>query len=101
MFSLESPHRGDSNDYTQYTIFNLKNENHPILSKICMQDGVRNSRGIRAISVRAIEVLLYFLSLSYKRKQNRMGTCYSNDHIAPDYTLVDIICNIVELPLDC
>ena len=24
MFSLESPHRGDSNDYTQYTIFNLK-----------------------------------------------------------------------------
>ena len=24
MFSLESPHRGDSNEYTQYTIFNLK-----------------------------------------------------------------------------
>ena len=24
MFSLESPHRGDSNDYTQYTIFNIK-----------------------------------------------------------------------------
>ena len=24
MFSLESPHRGDSNDCTQYTIFNIK-----------------------------------------------------------------------------
>ena len=24
MFSLESPHRGDSNVYTQYTIFNIK-----------------------------------------------------------------------------
>ena len=23
MFSLESPHRGDSNDNTQYTIFNM------------------------------------------------------------------------------
>ena len=24
MFSLESPHRGDSNEYTQYNIFNIK-----------------------------------------------------------------------------
>ena len=24
MLSLESPHRGDSNEYTQYTIFNIK-----------------------------------------------------------------------------
>ena len=24
MYSLESPHRGDSNEYTQYTIFNIK-----------------------------------------------------------------------------
>ena len=35
MFSLESPHRGDSNEYTQYTIFQYKKENHPNLSKIC------------------------------------------------------------------
>ena len=25
MFSLESPHRGDSNEYTQYTFFNITN----------------------------------------------------------------------------
>ena len=35
VFSLESPHWGDSNEYTQYTIFNIKNENHPKLSQIC------------------------------------------------------------------
>ena len=26
VFSLESPHRGDSNEYNQYTIFNIKKE---------------------------------------------------------------------------
>ena len=39
-FTLESPHRGDSNEYTQYTNFQYEKE--------------------RAISVRAIEVLLLF-----------------------------------------
>ena len=29
MFSLEFPHRGDSNEYKQYSIFNIKKENHP------------------------------------------------------------------------
>ena len=28
MFSLESPHQGDSNEYKQYTIFNIKKENN-------------------------------------------------------------------------
>ena len=27
VFSLESPHQGDSNEYKQYTIFNIKNGN--------------------------------------------------------------------------
>ena len=35
MFSLESPQRGDSNEYTQYTISQYKKENHPKLSQIC------------------------------------------------------------------
>ena len=51
VFSLESPHRGDSNEYTQYTIFNVK-ENHPKLFQICgygflfrgTQERVRNTR---------------------------------------------------------
>ena len=31
VISLESPHRGDSNEYTQYTIFSTKEENPPKL----------------------------------------------------------------------
>ena len=27
VFSLESPHQGDSNEYTQYTIFSIKKKN--------------------------------------------------------------------------
>ena len=31
VFSLESPHRGDSNEYTQYTIFNIKQKSSYII----------------------------------------------------------------------
>ena len=62
MFSLESPQRGDSNEYTEYTISQYKKENHPELSQLCIsvffqgtQERVRNSRGKLAISVLIIE----------------------------------------------
>ena len=59
MFSLESPHRGDSNEYTQYTIFNINKKiifnYHKSAAFIGFfagsQERVRNSRGNRAISV--------------------------------------------------
>ena len=35
VFSLESPHRGDSNEYTRYTIFNMKKKNTLNYPKIC------------------------------------------------------------------
>ena len=35
VFTLESPHRGDSNEYTQCTIFQYEKEKHPKLSQIC------------------------------------------------------------------
>ena len=31
VISSESPHRGDSNEYTQYTIFNMNKKNIPNL----------------------------------------------------------------------
>ena len=62
MFSLESPHRGDSNECSQHTIFNIK-KNIPNLQLwhffIGTHERVRNSRGKGATSVRATEVLLY------------------------------------------
>ena len=35
MFSLESPQRGDSNEYTEYNISQYKKENHRELSQTC------------------------------------------------------------------
>ena len=71
VFSLETPHRGDSNENTQYTIFNIK-DNHLKLSEISRygilfqgtQEEVRNSRGKRAICVRAIEGILYMYNVA-------------------------------------
>ena len=54
MFSLESPHRGDSNEYTKYTIFNIQKKftlNFPKSAAMGFfqgaQEQVRNSRGKR------------------------------------------------------
>ena len=80
VFSLESPHRGDSDEYTQYTIFNLKKKkkialNCPNSAAMGFFQGtqarVQNSHGKRAISVRATEVLLYLVRFmfSYSRRQ--------------------------------
>ena len=45
VFSLESPHQGDSNEYTQYTIFNIKKEIALNYSKsAAMGFFLRNSR---------------------------------------------------------
>ena len=62
MFSLESPHQGDSDEYKQYTIFNTKKDltlNYPKSAAMGFffhetQERVRKSRGKQAISVRAI-----------------------------------------------
>ena len=70
VFSIESPHRGDSNEYTQHTISNMKRKWPQIIPHVIMsasfmdfvlgtQERVRNSRGKQAIGVRATEVLLY------------------------------------------
>ena len=63
VFSLEL---GDSNEYTEHTIFNIKRKitlNYPKSTAMGFFQGteerVQNSRGRRAISVRATEVLLY------------------------------------------
>ena len=67
VFSLKLPHRGNSNEYTQYTIFNTKKENYLNYPKSTAMGFFFSSKGLnsygkRAISVRAIEDLLYFLS---------------------------------------
>ena len=75
VFSLESPHRGNSNEYTQHTIFNIKiffrkiNLNYPKSAAVGFFQGtperVQNSCGRRAISVGATEVLLYVVVVCF------------------------------------
>ena len=49
MFSLESPYRGDSNENTQYAIFNIK-KNNPKLSQIrsygIFSEGLKNETAV-------------------------------------------------------
>ena len=66
VFSVESPHQGNFNVYTQYTISIIKRKSPKIILNLQLWDffpgtqrQVRNSRGKRAISVPATEVLLY------------------------------------------
>ena len=66
MFSLELLHRGDSNEYTQYTIFNIKKTFTLYYPKFAekgfslgTRERVRKSRGKGVINARATEVLLY------------------------------------------
>ena len=45
MFSLESPHQGDSNEYTHYTIFNILKKitlNCPISAAMGFSQGLKN-----------------------------------------------------------
>ena len=45
VFSIESHHRGDSNEYTQYTIFDMKKlitKNYPIYAAIGFFKGLEN-----------------------------------------------------------
>ena len=65
MFALESPHQDDTNEYTKHTIFNIKKKitlKYPRSAVVRFFQGteerVRNSRGKRAISVRAIDWLV-------------------------------------------
>ena len=66
VFLLESPHRCDFNEYTQYTIFNTKKENQPKLSQICSYGffsmGIKNVFEIAVINEPSVFEALKFYS---------------------------------------
>ena len=73
MFSLESPQRGDSNEYTQYTISQYEKENHPKLSQMCSNGicskGLKNEFETAVVNKPSVFELLKFYCNS---------TCISN-----------------------
>ena len=88
LFSLESPQRGDSNEYTQYTLFNVKKK--IIIPNLQLKDllqgtqeRVQNSRGKRAISVRAIEVSLYIKAAHAIFRLIRTACYFFQKYVSP------------------
>ena len=80
VFSFESPHRGDSNEYTHYTVSIYKTKSAEIIPNLQLLDifqgtqgRVRNSHGKRAISVRVTEVLLKLSTLSSLYCETRLN----------------------------
>ena len=70
MFSLESPHRGDSNEYTQYTISQYKKENHPKSSQICnyriQSKGPKNEFETAVVNEPSVfELLKFYCTFSF------------------------------------
>ena len=69
MFSLESPGRGDSNEYTQYTIFNMKNKNTIYYPKTAAMGffpkGLKNKFETAAVNEPSVFEPLVFYCISF------------------------------------
>ena len=77
VISLELPHRGDSIEYTQYIIFNIKKENHPRLSQICSygifpRDSMVNDPSTEGLLYVVLEekTLFYIGNLTFSTSEN-------------------------------
>ena len=72
MFSLESPHRGDSNEYTQYTIFHIKRNSPFIILNLQLCDffsrGLKNEFEIAVVNEPSVfEPLKFYCIFLVKR----------------------------------
>ena len=68
-FSLESPHQGDSNENTPYTIFIINTKNHPKLPKICsygiLSKGLKNEFETAVVNESSVFEPLKFYCILY------------------------------------
>ena len=70
LFSLESPHRGDSNEYTQYTIFTMKKKNNLNYPKSPAM-GLKNEFETAVVNEPSLfEPLKFYCIMSQNRKKN-------------------------------
>ena len=86
MFSLESPQQGDSNEYTQYTIFQYRKENLPKLPQICYygicSKGLKNEFETVVVNEPSVFEPLKFYCIYFKLQQkveSEMGS-YTGHH---------------------
>ena len=73
-FSLESPHRGDSNEHTQYSIFNMKKKNTLIYPKSVpmgfFSKGLKSEFETAVVSEPSVNEPLKFSCINNLRKKN-------------------------------
>ena len=71
MISLESPHRGDSNEYTQYTIYNMNKTNTPNYPKSAVMDlfskGLKNEFETAVVNEPSVFEPLKFYCIMVKK----------------------------------
>ena len=91
MFSLESPHRGDSNKNTQHTIFNIT-KNHPKFSK-----GLKKEFGIAMVNEPSVfgplKIYCILSSLLKKIAEAQFIENLSTTFTMADTMIVDMLCN--------
>ena len=82
MLSLESPRRGDSNEYTKYTISGYKKGNQPKLNQICnygiCSKGPKNEFQIAMINEPSVFEPLKFYCIKKRDKEmapNKIRYC--------------------------
>ena len=71
MFPLESPQRGDSNEYTQYIIFNIKQKVNLIIPNLHLRvvifQGLKNEFEIAMVNEPSVFEPLKFYCISKRR----------------------------------
>ena len=89
LFSLESPHRGDSNEYTQHTIISTKKKitcNYPKYNNVCSYEELKNEFEIAVVNGPSeFEPLRYYCTSLY------YCICFDNKSlciICKSYTMV-------------
>ena len=78
MFSLESPHRGDSNEYTQYTIFNILKKitlNYPKSASMGFSQGLKNEFETAVVNEPSVFEPLKFYGISRYSEAPFFPTC--------------------------
>ena len=82
MFSLGSPRRGDSNEYTQYTIFNMNKKNTINYPKSAatgfFSKGIKNEFETAVVNEPSVfEPLKFYCILGQKKTHKREGLVHT------------------------
>ena len=91
VFSLESPYQGNSNEYTQHTIFNIKKLITQIILNLQLRDfskGFKNEFEIAVVKEPSVFEPLKFYSIMSHYWQLPSENSFETNDISPQNTIV-------------